>query len=653
MADFLAGFGRVPLPDAIAALQLRVAEKERPAGIERYALRLFDELDLERLRGISASGEVVLARPDGFRIDFDRNAVDDDDARLLCQAEAVLNRLSKVAGLVDGAPATEEDCAVLDDYSFRQVTASVAKLVSDVDDRVHWMRPGTVACARGGEWDVRTRFASACEAVSPITHMDYAYSCDVEAGEFFVRFTRPDESAMPHSACDQVTGRWRDIGRMERDELAREYAYRLALVLAAAAFQAGPGIRHCVAQSYDSACEGDRIALSFDRNAFFAYCVPLAAELTNTPLAHNPCAETLKPFAVHVLEGDTREQALEGGAIPQRRFVYLLRRTDERFAALADDTRGLPPALRSLVLADTPAELDVSEIADDPLTERFNGIRTLASVDERQGEQLLRSFIAELEASCAIAELEGAERGRRVQSQFCENFTDRLLLPLLEDDHTVRINRAPDALFFAQYELAGLYVRQNRFEEALPEARALLDVGSTSTRAHFMLINVLMRLERYEEVVEVCRHGMRIAYNRDAIVYYLYRLAFALWNTGESRLACACYALIPDNVPVSQAAKMELYTLMEREGIDERPSPAAAVELLQRAGVPLPPTKEVFDQIADAAVLFCDNGFFTPACACTALLRFGPKGAEMAAVHRSLMPMGVQTGAMGGAAKRS
>ena len=647
MADFFAGFGLVPLPDAIAALQLRVAEKERPAGIERYALRLFDELDLDRLRAISAKGEVQLARADGFRIDFDAAATSQEDARVLYQAEAVLNRLSKIAGFVDGAPATEEDCAVLDDYAFRQVTAYVAKITSEVVDRAEWTRPGSVACEPGGEWDVRTRFAAACGGISPITHLEYAYSFDTVTGELFVRFTRPDESAMPHAACDQVTGRWRPLGRLERDEMAAEHACRLALVLAAAAFSAGPTVVRCVVQAYDSVHAGDSLGFAFERTQYFAYCVPLALELIDTPLAGNPSAKSLKPFSVEVLEGDTREQAFRNGEIPQRRFVYLLKRTDERFAPLARDTRPLPAALRELVLADTPAELDVAERAGDPLTERFNGIRTLATVDERQGEQLLRDFIAELEASCAIAELGCAGP---VQSQFCENFIDRLLLPLLESDRSVRINRAPDALFFAQYELAGLYCRQGRFEEALPEARALLDVGSTSTRAHFLLINVLMRLERYDEVVEVCRHGMRTVYGRDAIIYYFYRLAFALWNTGEPQLACACYALIPEGTRVSPAAKMELHTLMEREEIAERPSPRGAIELLKAAGIPIPPTQDVIDQIADAAVLFTDAGFFTPACAATAIMRNAGGGEVMDAVRRSLMPLTMQTAALGGEA---
>lgn len=64
-------------------------------------------------------------------------------------------------------------------------------------------------------------------------------------------------------------------------------------------------------------------------------------------------------------------------------------------------------------------------------------------------------------------------------------------------------------------------------------------------QSHFALINVLARLERFDEIIEVARHGLRIASDRSAIGYLFYRLAFAYWNCDQLGLALACYRLVP------------------------------------------------------------------------------------------------------------
>ena len=101
----------------------------------------------------------------------------------------------------------------------------------------------------------------------------------------------------------------------------------------------------------------------------------------------------------------------------------------------------------------------------------------------------LGELVGELEASCAAAELMSAQS---LVSQFCESYIGRMLLPLAVGDSEQRIHRVPDALFFAQYELANMLFRASALEQALTEARKVLDMASTSMQAH-LLNHVLFR----------------------------------------------------------------------------------------------------------------------------------------------------------------
>ena len=124
--EVFAGFGEMPLPDAIAALRYRCERAERLSGIEAFAYRVFSEVDLPRLREIAAKGALSLARIErmgGFYINFDRERTSPEDVAFLISVEAALNRVSCVldklgSGLapVSTSP-SEEACAVISSTS--------------------------------------------------------------------------------------------------------------------------------------------------------------------------------------------------------------------------------------------------------------------------------------------------------------------------------------------------------------------------------------------------------------------------------------------------------------------------------------------------------------------------------------------------------
>lgn len=615
------GFNTAPLPDAIETLLYRVDHADNPSGIERYAAALMSEVDLPRLRTITAKSEMGLARIDRsklFYLNFDRSLLDQDEIDMLLAIECRLNRLSDIlerigAGLAPAASSPSlEGCALFDAWHIAKTTNDVPRLLDTASSDNPWGKPGTVACQPGGEWDVRTRFARAVEALNVVTRLDYTYRANVAEGIMLVRFGRSVVDAMPQREYDAQDDVWRELDEDVRAIWAAEHDARVALTLAAACFAAGASITRCYVQI--AAPDGERIiaTYSFGRAAYLANCVPAAKNFESMDMDDMPCKRMLEAY-----ESDAPD-AIEPAAVHARP---------------RDDHRSLPPALRDLLLADTADELEVMEEGDDPYVARVAELRERAKVDRAGAFEGFSRLVEELEAKCAVAELLATGP---VQTQFCDNQLVRMVLPVMEEDRSVRILRAPDALYFAQHEICSFYADQEDFERALPEVRHLYDLARSSMQSHFALINVLARLERYDEVIEVARHGLRIASDRSAIGYLFYRLAFAYWNCDQLELALACYRLVPRGEESGSNALEEMQGLMNEMGVNEPPTFEEAVETISKAGLELPPVPAVSNQLADAAVQLVDNGFFFLARVCIFQMWRTMGNDELGSLSRSL-----------------
>lgn len=622
--EVLLGFDSTPLPDAIETLLYRIDHTDDPSGIERYAAALMGEVNLPRLRTIAAKTEMSLARIDRsrlFYLNFDRSLLDQDEIDTLLAVECRLNRLSGIlerigAGLgpVASSPSFE-GCSLFDLWHISKTTNDVPRLLETMSNDNPWAKPGTVACQPGGEWDVRTRFARIVEALNVVTRLDYAYRANVAKGIMLVRFGRTVVDAMPQREYDAQDDAWREVDEPKRAAWATEHDARIALALAAACFASGARITRCYVQiAAPDSEQGERTiaTYSFGRAAYLANCVPVAKDLESMDMDDMPCKRMLEAY-----ESDAPD-AIEPAEVHARP---------------RDDHRSLPPALRDLLLADTADELEVMEDDDDPYVARVIELRELAKVDRAGAFEGFSRLVEELEAKCAVAELLATGP---VQTQFCDNQLVRMVLPVMEEDRSVRILRAPDALYFAQHEICSFYAEQEDFERALPEVRRLYDLARSSMQSHFALINVLARLERFDEIIEVARHGLRIASDRPSIGYLFYRLAFAYWNCDQLELALACYRLVPRGEESGSNALEEMQGLMNEMGVNEPPTFEDAVETIRKAGLELPPVPAVTNQLADAAVQLVDNGFFFLARGCIFQMWRTMGNDELGSLNRSL-----------------
>ena len=622
--EVLLGFDSTPLPDAIETLLYRIDHTDDPSGIERYAAALMGEVNLPRLRTIAAKTEMSLARIDRsklFYLNFDRSLLDQDEIDMLLAIECRLNRLSGIlerigAGLGPAASSPSlEGCALFDLWHIAKTTNDVPRLLETLSNDNPWAKPGTVACQPGGEWDVRTRFARIVEALNVVTRLDYTYRANVAEGIMLVRFGRTVVDAMPQREYDAQDDAWREVDEPKRAAWATEHDARIALALTAACFASGARITRCYVQiAAPDGEQGERTiaTYSFGRAAYLANCVPVAKDLESMDMDDMPCKRMLEAY-----ESDAPD-AIEPAEVHARP---------------RDDHRSLPPALRDLLLADTADELEVMEDDDDPYVARVIELRERAKVDRAGAFEGFSRLVEELEAKCAVAELLATGP---VQTQFCDNQLVRMVLPVMEEDRSVRILRAPDALYFAQHEICSFYAEQEDFERALPEVRRLYDLARSSMQSHFALINVLARLERFDEIIEVARHGLRIASDRPSIGYLFYRLAFAYWSCDQFELALACYRLVPRGEESGSNALEEMQGLMNEMGVNEPPTFEDAVETIRKAGLELPPVPAVTNQLADAAVQLVDNGFFFLARGCIFQMWRTMGNDELGSLNRSL-----------------
>lgn len=615
------GFKTAPLPDAITALLYRTASMPDASGIERFARRLMAHIDCERLRSLSSLAPLnmlFLSPSRSIYINVDGSALSPDDLVFIHGVETALNR---VLGVLEAlgfgmGPATaspsEEACAVLDQRALCGTTSRVEDLLAQAVQSNPWARPGSAACKPGGEWDVRCRLAHLCEGLNLVTHLDYLFWVNTQTRTVRISYTVPDESAMPRETFDTRRGIWRPAGVAERTYAARELAARMAIVLSACGFAGSLMIRRCIIEQRDLADPARGETFIIPRDAFMGELVPRAHELDGAPLSASGARDALARFQIAGELGPVNPTAM--------------------LAAPREDARSLSPALGRLLMADAASELEVME-------QEERGMRDVSSLHEQaktDPEGALRGLfvlVGRYEAVCAAQELMS---DTPLLNRFCENYLGRILLPLMERDPFARIARAPDALFFAECEICGIYARAGAHNRALIEARKLVELAPTSMQAWFSLVNAAARLDLYDEVVDACKKGLRVACTHDAISYLLYRLAYALWRTGDRETALACYVLMPPGEEMSGPARNEMRALLAEMRRGEAFTQEEATEHTRRAGIPIPPSTDAVRQILDAAVLLTDGGFFFLASHCVHAAWRITGDDELGAVWRSL-----------------
>lgn len=612
-----------PLPDALDALIWRgTTQQGQTSGFERFAARQLVEAGAADVRAIAAEHNVTLVRLGStslFWLRFDDDVSPGQRATLLA-VEAALNRLWFVewaAGAADGGTGMlhafdERFCAQAAQGALREISRNAGAVAQRerADNPYRTIRGAEGA--RGGIWDVSTRFVDTCERLKLPFRLEYRFDTDLDAGVMAVRFTVPSANAFPASRMGERG--WYDA-RAGRPACAAAYAIRLAGLMAQVAFASSVRVMAVDVTAHEDGLAGrPLLSLGFDRTPFLMEALPPLKDgrLDNPIFDDDPLAvlNVLKP-ARHAVRFAGDRGLCEITPLPVHASLAVKRQEVWR------DRRPLPEPLRGLLRADTVAELDVMHddavVGDDEVR---------AILEENEESPLIASV--QLEAVLSrIGEIGLNEQGRL--PLYCAYPMARLIVSLdsgmgagsvLPDAEPLRSAdtrywKAPDAAYGAHLWLSRFARQEGDADRGLAEALQCLSLAPTTARAYIEVAVCHAEQEQYAQAAETLTQGLRVALLPGDFLYMYYRLAYALWRIGRTYEAVACYTMVlrEPNTALAETARGELAEL--RQQIDDTRPPMAVAEaeqVLHAANIPVSPTEAALDAMAAAAVGLTDAG---------------------------------------------
>lgn len=612
-----------PLPDALDALIWRgTTQQGQASGFERFAARQLVEAGAADVRAIAAEHNVTLVRLGStslFWLRFDDDVSPEQRATLLA-VEAALNRLWFVewaAGAADGGTGMlhafdERFCAQAAQGALREISRNAGAVAQRerADNPYRTIRGAEGA--RGGIWDVSTRFVDTCERLKLPFRLEYRFDTDLDAGVMAVRFTVPSANAFPASRMGERG--WYDA-RAGRPACAAAYAIRLAGLMAQVAFASSVRVMAVDVTAHEDGLAGrPLLSLGFDRTPFLMEALPPLKDgrLDNPIFDDDPLAvlNVLKPVR-HAVRFAGDRGLCEITPLPVHASLAVKRQEVWR------DRRPLPEPLRGLLRADTVAELDVMHddavVGDDEVR---------AILEENEESPLIASV--QLEAVLSrIGEIGLNEQGRL--PLYCAYPMARLIVSLdsgmgagsvLPDAEPLRSAdtrywKAPDAAYGAHLWLSRFARQEGDADRGLAEALQCLSLAPTTARAYIEVAVCHAEQEQYAQAAETLTQGLRVALLPGDFLYMYYRLAYALWRIGRTYEAVACYTMVlrEPNTALAETARGELAEL--RQQIDDTRPPMAVAEaeqVLHAANIPVSPTEAALDAMAAAAVGLTDAG---------------------------------------------
>ena len=612
-----------PLPDALDALIWRgTTQQGQTSGFERFAARQLVEAGAADVRAIAAEHNVTLVRLGStslFWLRFDDDVSPEQRATLLA-VEAALNRLWFVewaAGAADGGTGMlhafdERFCAQAAQGALREISRNAGAVAQRerADNPYRTIRGAEGA--RGGIWDVSTRFVDTCERLKLPFRLEYRFDTDLDAGVMAVRFTVPSANAFPASRMGERG--WYDA-RAGRPACAATYAIRLAGLMAQVAFASSVRVMGVDVTAHEDGLAGrPLLSLGFDRTPFLMEALPPLKDgrLDNPMFDDDPLAvlNVLKPVR-HAVRFAGDRGLCEITPLPVHASLAAKRQEVWR------DRRPLPEPLRGLLRADTVAELDVMHddavVGDDEVR---------AILEENEESPLIASV--QLEAVLSrIGEIGLDEQGRL--PLYCAYPMARLIVSLdsgmgagsvLPDAEPLRSAdtrywKAPDAAYGAHLWLSRFARQEGDADRGLAEALQCLSLAPTTARAYIEVAVCHAEQEQYAQAAETLTQGLRVALLPGDFLYMYYRLAYALWRIGRTNEAVACYTMVlrEPNTALAETARGELAEL--RQQIDDTRPPMAVAEaeqVLHAANIPVSPTETALDAMAAAAVGLTDAG---------------------------------------------
>lgn len=603
VGDILDGLLESSYPDALDALVYRGA-RSHASGFDRFASRSLLSAGAERVRPIAARHDIGLRRLRStglFWTACDKKELDASEVDVLQSVEGALNRLVFMErrlgdGLSPVADALSE--GVCERAALESLTsfAAVAEGMMRGCDRPNDFRNVLGAQSlRGGEWDLRTRFASAAEGLCAPFGFDYRFDCDARSGVLSVEATVPASGAFPFEG-DAARGKARDV-----------YLLRLAAALAAIAFGSGVGVIRAVVTMRERSLDGRVVAsLAFARRDFAMGVLPgmPSGAILDDSLDADGLLGRLAPEEARMCatgDGDS------GSVEPIEADV------PDRSIDVVGDHRPLPSALAGPLRADVVSDLDIYDTGDDPLRNRYREICERHREDAGRGEGLSPSVAGELLDLISAYDAADALRDGDARPLYCANMVSRVVVSRIDEGEQTRYRKLPDTAFDARAVLCRLYRDMGNVEDAIRLGEELVKLAPTTFSSYHLLAMAYREAGRDGDAIAALLGALRIAADPTDIACAYYRLGFLFWQTGDPSLGLACYAMVNPGSYFFGEAQLEVKELMQESRLGRRPTREEAIAALRTDGVPIAPLPQLCELVARSAIALVDAGMFRPA----------------------------------------
>ena len=614
----------------------------RPTGAELYLMRMLSEAGILEEDLDNLSIRIVRLSTSGlFYVRVQDERLPYPTMLRLLRIEAALNALQMAAGGPGGLDALSlEDAYVL----FQRIVGSIEAepLLAPADEG-------------DGEWAVRHHISRGLEAMRLPFRLRADFRVNLAEGRVAFEADVTPPEAFPSSAAVPGIGIVPATSQM-RATAARDYNLRIAHLLASLAFSASPQVTDVwVAGVLDTPLSHEcHYSVRFDRARF---------ELLDLASGIDPVASALSFGATLAQKDDGLAPVEQGFSLsdelfcPARRYEAPERSvralTDEAAKALGtsrvsglavdeadrrtqvaehimrgacESTSGNVSLILSLVEDDPDpsvrlaAERTVSKlidgvIEDDPLViaEEFcegdalsRAVRRaqdlLADGDPVAAERAITRALGPLEATGAY------DDSATVCYRFFGSYPERVLYNRLMAKDGVTTLLVPEAYPWALALRSMAQLMQGRPEEALAGARRCVEVCPLSAHARLHLVQCLDSSGERDEALQALNDLLEIAHDSVGIGFGYYRLAYMLWQQGDTSGAQACYKRAVRFAPVAvipvpqgfDPANLPNVSDLRSIVIDKRDD-----KVLMARSIPLAPTGKVrkaFDEAARAAL---------------------------------------------------
>ena len=658
LSDRIVGVG-----DPIAELKLlvgdiRTREAEGADGdvspFERYAARLLSEAGLFK-KDVKLP-RIRIVRPPASGMFYLR--ITDQQLPYLAKVrilalEAALNALRFSDTYFDDPDAhpVEEHYQLL-----QKLTHSIAAQAPSLADNI----PITDDDDPDTEWAVRMAISTAIESFQLPHRLVTTWRVNVADGNVAFEIELPPEAAFPATRFVEDLGLVATSREMRR-KAASDYALRLALLVANAAFRCSERIKHVwVATTLQTATRtACYLSVDFDRWRFsrldladlgdlmavyrsFApalrleegilrpveqtftiderrFCPPRRYEpiaLSTRKIAH-PWSESLGADHVAGLsidEGSNREymaadiMARLGDSTEQNVHLIMELAGDDPDPTVRSAAERTVNKLIEGTIAEDAQSVGMEFLAGDPLSLAVQRATEQLSHKEPQAAQLtLEKVLGPLDDAGYYADT------AHIEYRFFPSYVERTLYNRLFAFEGRLPSLVPHAYFQAHFLLSVAQMMQGDFEGALRHARRLVELAPLDARCHAHLTRCLELLGRDDEAVEVLDHLLAIAHDPEGLALAYYRMAFFQWKRGNHLAAQACYVTSLRFAPAyAPFVAMEMTTLAYQNpgAFREELSEDEAEQLLRDHDIRIAPTEEMSEAFLDCARASLDAEIF-------------------------------------------